>query len=593
MEDLTSISRSLREILNSSTQEQGNLTEVVQKYLESDDTEAQRAVCEVILELLEEGDEETKTQRCTLLLEDSALTYISPIIRLSSTAPGTVHSLIQLISRYGRPREVLMALSEALQYVIDRAEGFSVSDDEEDNRPLDDDDVDYESLWAEWQMIISGYIIAIPRLPNVRSTPTLLSLSEEISQSIRSLGPHASTLWSRTCLIMLCSLTDTIWNWAQKTTDKGGEQASLLSGTLFEALVLLGDKVDACLTERWFLQTFPKYGQGPHVSKLPEDHEGKWLGGALVYKRALDIVKKLCPSPPLFDRIIYSSSRSTHGTFAAFNILAAAIPLRTVDPHLPDPLPQSLLEDMMPVLCAALSGTSIDAGAVWLWWIANRALESKKEGAQVVNVGYDEMTMLIELLVPLTAQHPNPGMRLALFKLIGTLISLLSSRDKVLALRHLLEPENLFDTVRIESMSILREETASNNDLLSPDLLAQLAPILFPPVTLSDPDSPYNLSPPDLLSSPNPSWWTEVAHYIWFLSTRDSADRSGVRSTYREDIIMWLDAVRSKLNETLSYVQEENGNVKEVAEVLPGHGVGFFLNRWADALDRARVALDA
>ncbi|AAW43909.1 expressed protein [Cryptococcus deneoformans JEC21] len=491
MEDLTSISRSLREILNSSTQEQGNLTEVVQKYLESDDIGAQRAVCEVILELLEEGDEETKTQRCTLLLEDSALTYISPIIRLSSTAPGTVHSLIQLISRYGRPREVLMALSEALQYVIDRAEGFSVSDDEEDNRPLDDDDVDYESLWAEWQMIISGYIIAIPRLPNVRSTPTLLSLSEEISQSIRSLGPHASTLWSRTCLIMLCSLTDTIWNWAQKTTDK-----------------------------------------------------------------------------------------------------AAAIPLRTVDPHLPDPLPQSLLEDMMPVLCAALSGTSIDAGAVWLWWIANRALESKKEGAQVVNVGYDEMTMLIELLVPLTAQHPNPGMRLALFKLIGTLISLLSSRDKVLALRHLLEPENPFDTVRIESMSILREETASNNDLLSPDLLAQLAPILFPPVTLSDPDSPYNLSSPDLLSSPNPSWWTEVAHYIWFLSTRDSADRSGVRSTYREDIIMWLDAVRSKLNETLSYVQE-NGNVKEVAEVLPGHGVGFFLNRWADALDRARVALDA
>lgn len=148
---------------------------------------------------------------------------------------------------------------------------------------------------------------AIPRLPNARSTPTLLSLSEEISQSIKSLGPHASTFWSRTCLVMLCSLTDTIWDWTQKTTDKGGEQAvrlkpysapllwhidkrytqSLLSGILFEALVLLGDKVDAYLTERWFLQTFPKYGQGPHVSKLPQDNEEKWLGGALVYKRAL------------------------------------------------------------------------------------------------------------------------------------------------------------------------------------------------------------------------------------------------------------------------------------------------------------------
>ncbi|KIR34622.1 hypothetical protein I352_02873 [Cryptococcus deuterogattii MMRL2647] len=538
MEDLTSISRSLREILNSS------------KYLESDDTGVQRAACEVILELLEEGDEETRAQRRTLLLEDSALTYISLIIPLSSTAPGTVHRLIQLISTYARPREILMALSESLRYVTDRAEGFTVSDDEENGQPLDDD-VDYESLWAEWQMIVSGLVIAIPRLPNVRSTPTLLSLSEEISQSIRSLGPRASTLWSRTCLVMLCSLVDNIWDWTQRTTDKGGEQASLLSGILFEALVLLGDKVDARLTERWFLQTFPKYEKGPHVSKLPEEHEGKWLGGAVMYKRALDIAEKLCPTPSLFDRIIYSSNRSAHGTFAAFNILAATIPLGSVDSHLPDPLPQSLLEDIMPVMCAALSGTSIDAGAVWLWWIANRALETKKEGAQVANIG-----------------------------------------DKILALRHLLEPENPFDTVRIESMSILREETASNNDLLSPELLAQLAPILFPPATLSDPDSPFNLSSSDLLSSPNPSWWTEVANYIWFLSTRDNTNRSGVRSTYRVGLIVWLEAVRLKLNETVRYIQEENGNVKEVAEVLPGHGVEFFLIRWEDALDRARAVLD-
>ncbi|KIR99468.1 hypothetical protein L804_03098 [Cryptococcus deuterogattii 2001/935-1] len=538
MEDLTSISRSLREILNSS------------KYLESDDTGVQRAACEVILELLEEGDEETRAQRRTLLLEDSALTYISLIIPLSSTAPGTVHRLIQLISTYARPREILMALSESLRYVTDRAEGFTVSDDEENGQPLDDD-VDYESLWAEWQMIVSGLVIAIPRLPNVRSTPTLLSLSEEISQSIRSLGPHASTLWSRTCLVMLCSLVDNIWDWTQRTTDKGGEQASLLSGILFEALVLLGDKVDACLTERWFLQTFPKYGNGPHVSKLPEEHEGKWLGGAVVYKRALDIAEKLCSTPSLFDRIIYSSNRSAHGTFAAFNILAATIPLGTVDSHLPDPLPQSLLEDIMPVMCASLSGTSIDAGAVWLWWIANRALETKKEGAQVANIG-----------------------------------------DKIPALRHLLEPENPFDTVRIESMSILREETASNNDLLSPELLAQLAPILFPPAILSDPNSPFNLSSSDLLSSPNPSWWTEVANYIWFLSTRDNTNRSGVRSTYRVGLIVWLEAVRLKLNETVRYIQEENGNVKEMAEVLPGRGVEFFLIRWEDALDRARAVLD-
>lgn len=83
-----------------------------------------------------------------------------------------------------------------------------------------------------------------------------------------------------------------------------------------------------------------------------------------------------------------------------------------------------------------------------------------------------------------------------------------------------------------------------------------------------------------------------MANYIWFLSIRDNTNRAGVRSTYRGELIVWLEAVRLKLNETVRYIQEENDNVKEVAEVLPGHGVEFSLNRWGDALDRARAVLD-
>lgn len=65
-----------------------------------------------------------------------------------------------------------------------------------------------------------------------------------------------------------------------------------------------------------------------------------------------------------------------------------------------------------------------------------------------------------------------------------------------------------------------------------------------------------------------------------------------MRSTYRVGLIVWLEAVRLKLNETVRYIQEENGNVKEMAEVLPGRGVEFFLIRWEDALDRARAVLN-
>lgn len=67
--------------LVTTAQEQGNLAEVVQKYLESDDTGAQRAVCEVILELVEEGDEETKTQRCVshVLFRGVSCSLLMPI----------------------------------------------------------------------------------------------------------------------------------------------------------------------------------------------------------------------------------------------------------------------------------------------------------------------------------------------------------------------------------------------------------------------------------------------------------------------------------------------------------------------------------
>ncbi|TYJ57831.1 hypothetical protein B9479_001441 [Cryptococcus floricola] len=593
MEDLSSLSDSLREILSAPAQDQESLGNVLKKYLDTDDTNAQQAVCEVILEVLHEGDAQTQKQRRTLLLEDHALDYTASILQVTHSSPETVLPLIQLIAIYGKPREVLMAFSEALQYVVDRAKGFEVSDGEETDE--EESNVNYDELWVEWQMLIMGLTIAIPRLPNTRSTPTLLSLQELLSSSIFSLGAHASSIWPRTAILVLCRLTDTLWRWVQTTTDKNGEQASILSNILFEALAILGPKADAELTERWFLKTFPKYSQGPHISRVSQDSEMDretpqgWQQAAMVFTQALRVVEILNPNKPLSDRVFFSSSRSTYGTFAAFNLLASTIPDGKLNGLLPDPLPSTTLEDLMPVLCAALSGTSVDAGIVWLWWIVNESQNGKK-GA--LNVGYEEVTMLLELLVPLTAQHAIPTVRLALFKLMGALVSLQEGRDKVLALRQLLEPENPFESVRVESLSILRQETSNSPEILGTGFLAQLNPILFPAPVPNDKTCPFSLQPEDLLRNTfYASWWTEVAQYVWFLSTCDKENATGIRSVYKDVGTRWLSNTRGQLDKVEEYVKGLDETT--IAEVTGGQGADFLLAKWSDALDRAASALQS
>ncbi|WVQ75064.1 hypothetical protein IAR50_004673 [Cryptococcus sp. DSM 104548] len=597
MEDLSSLSTSLRGILAAPSQDQESLGTLLREYLESDSINTQRAVCEVILEVLHEGDAQTQKQRRTLLLEDHALEYTTPILQVTHSSPEVVMPLIQLIAIYGKPREVLMAFSEALQYVVDRAEGFEVSDGEEAEEEAEEEEnnVNYDELWVEWQMLIMGLTIAIPRLPNTRSTPTLLSLQDLLSSSIFSLGAHATSLWPRTAILILCRLIDTLWRWVQTTTDKNGEQASILSNILFEALAILGPKADAQLTERWFLKTFPKYGQGPQVSKVSQDPtmdretpQG-WQQAAMVFNQAMRLVETLNPNKPLSDRVFFSSSRSTYGTFAAFNLLASTIPDGGVKRLLPDPLPPSTLEDAMPVLCAALSRTSVDAGIVWLWYIVNEAANGKK-GA--VKVGFEEVTMLLELLVPLTAQHTSPTVRLALFKLVGTLVSLLEGRDKVIALRQLLEPENPFESVRVECLSILRQETLNSPDILDADFLAQLSPILFPAPAVNDKTCLFSLQPDDLLRNTfYASWWTEVAQYVWFLSTRDKENTTGIRSVHKDVASRWLGDTRGQLKKVEEYVKWLDEAA--IAEMTGGQGADFLLAKWSDAVERATSALES
>ncbi|WVQ66381.1 uncharacterized protein L199_004561 [Kwoniella botswanensis] len=575
MEDISSLSKSLHEIL--SAPEGGeSLASTVEGHLTTAETSKKTAVCEILLELLNEGDEQSQIDRKQVILSDTSLTYL-PLLLPLATSISSAKEVVLLIADHSNAREVVLGLTEGIQSIVDRAEGYQVSDDEGD---FDDEEiaVDWPGLIEEYELIIKGLNIAILRLPNSRSTPTLLSLSESISSSLPILSHQATTSSARVLLRELCGLVNTIWVWVQNTSDQGGEQRAILLTMLFESITLLGHKVDARLTERWFLNTYPKFKKMP-TSK--QSLEG-WEAGQGVLDSAWSTGKTLDLTPSdLLHKIIDPSHLTVHSSLASLNLLSSQLVTQDKSTLLPSWVSPTLLDDSMPILCAALSGSSVDAGVAYTWAVVN-FYSDNKEGT----VEYDNASMLLELLVPLTAQHPSSLMRLALFKLIGGIVSLQSPAvNRIELFKQLLEPANPFDNIRIQSLSLLRE-TISSKEVLSSVLVEILFPILFfSPSQLDPEDNPFTYSPSDLLNSPYIPWWTECLTLLWFILDFDKEDITGAWERFKEDdgIRAWLEGIEKKIKELQVFLTD-----KKEDDTDEFGGAQFAVMRFEDALNRVK-----
>ncbi|WWD04259.1 hypothetical protein V865_002327 [Kwoniella europaea PYCC6329] len=576
MEDIWSLSKSLHEIL--SAPEGGeSLASTVEGYLTASESSKTIAVCEILLELLNEGDEASQTDRKQVILSDTSLTYL-PLLLPLSTSITSAKELVCLIAEYSKAREVVLGLTEGIQSIVDRAEGYQVSDDEGD---FDDEEiaVDWPGLIGEYELIIKCLNIAIPRLPNSRSTPTLLSLSESISSSLPILSHQATTKSARVLLKELCGLVNIIWVWVQNTSDKGGgEQRAILSYMLFESITLLGHKVNAKLTERWFLNNFPKFQNLPTSD---ESLEG-WEAGQEVLDLAWSTGQTLDFTPSdLVHKIIDPSHLTVHSSLASLNLLSSQLATQDITTLLLSLVSPTLLDDSMPILCVALSGSSVDAGVSYTWAVVHH-LSDKKEGT----VEYDNASMLLELLVPLTAQHPSSLMRLALFKLIGGIITLQSAVvNKIELFKQLLEPANPFDNIRIQSLSLLRE-SISSKEILSPILVEILFPILFVSPSEQDPEAnPFTYSPSDLLNSPYIQWWTECLTLLWFILDFDKEDITGAWKRFEGDdgLRAWTEGIEKKMTELQVFLTDNKED-----DMDEFGGAQFAVMRFEDALNRVK-----
>jgi hypothetical protein len=67
-------------------------------------------------------------------------------------------------------------------------------------------------------------LVVVSRLPNSKSTPTLLALSDAIGPVIPRLNEGFTPETARRTLVQLSALIEASWKWSQTTSDKGGEQ---------------------------------------------------------------------------------------------------------------------------------------------------------------------------------------------------------------------------------------------------------------------------------------------------------------------------------------------------------------------------------
>ncbi|OCF41984.1 hypothetical protein I317_04176 [Kwoniella heveanensis CBS 569] len=623
MNDLSSLSSALQAVLDSPGGGE-TLVRTVEKQLTSPDTDTdittKRAVCETLLEILndESGGGQSLEERRAAILGDTALTYTPLFLPLVLHIPQATDLLV-LLARYSNPKETILALVEGVQSIIERAEGFTVSDDEEEGTL--EGEVDWADLVLEYEVVLRCFVICIPRLTTSKSTPTLLSIDEALSSSLPLTSHQTTTTSARKLLGLMCELVDGAWKWVKGTLDVGGEQRAILSNLLFMAVTLLGHKVDGRLIDRWFLSAFPRFQNLPSSNGTDGGDLDKWVEGADILEKAMATASSLnFSSTDLLKRIIDPTSLSIYASLASLNLLSSTLPSNSdnLSEFLPSPLPVSLLDDSMPILCAALSGSSVDAGVTWTWALVHRSGQEQGAGHKGLTLDYDNASMLIELLVPLTAQHPSPTTRLALFKLIGAIVGLQSSAtDRIELFRQLLEPANPFENIRIQSLSLVREQLSPrNNSEPVPILLEELGPVLFALPSDEDPDdSPFVLEPEKLLASFYPTWWTEVLSLLWFTSTRIRKQQHQLddvaKYTEKGDAVIgdgqsvrvneWINLVETKLREVQQYLEKkteaESGHghhehVHDHAHVDAGAaGIGreaFMLTRWEDALQRVQ-----
>ncbi|KAJ9098553.1 hypothetical protein QFC19_006321 [Naganishia cerealis] len=209
-----------------------------------------------------------------------------------------------------------------------------------------------------------------------------------------------------------------------------------------------------------------------------------------------DALEKMGMPPNSYSRWMCSEDQRIFGNRLVFFPIAALIltTWKLVDELESDPAsrtepsespayddPAAILSMSMPLLGSALNGLAKDGGHLWIWYLVNR-MERAQQSADA-----DEVSMLLELIMPNLAGDPSEASRYALYRLTSALISLVpKAEDRIVLFQQLISPDNSFLSVRLSILALLREEVSAAIRLRKTDSIvhhgnfwSDLAPHLF------------------------------------------------------------------------------------------------------------------
>ena len=146
--------------------------------------------------------------------------------------------------------------------------------------------------------------------------------------------------------------------------------------------------------------------------------------------------------------------------------------------------------------------------------------------------------------------------------------------------KQLLEPINPFESIRLATFPILRQNLISDRSLLTSSTFDTLSPIIF---ALPRDEQVLEMSLEEVVSTMYPSWFTECANLLWFLYDLDTENKTGFRdpATLSKIKAEWLDPIVKRVGEWSRDAESGEGDAR----------VGFVIQRLVDALERANQTI--
>jgi hypothetical protein len=146
--------------------------------------------------------------------------------------------------------------------------------------------------------------------------------------------------------------------------------------------------------------------------------------------------------------------------------------------------------------------------------------------------------------------------------------------------KQLLESINPFESIRLATFPILRQNLISDQSLLTSTTFETLSPIIF---TLPQEEPVLEMSLEEVVSTMYPSWFTECANLLWFLYDLDTENKTGIRdpATLSKIKADWLDPIVKRVGEWSRDADSGEGEAR----------VGFVIQRLVDALERANKTI--